>query len=126
VDAAAFVQAVQRHAAEVLVPMMRATAADADIDFERMAVAPAMQALETDRITRLVRELTGDSGERKVSYGTEAGMFQAAGVPSIVFGPGDIRQAHRADEFVELAQIRRCEDFLMSLIGTLASAKSLA
>ena len=48
----------------------------------------------------------------KVSYGTEAGLFQKMGVPTVICGPGDIAQAHRPNEFVALEQLAQCEAFM--------------
>jgi acetylornithine deacetylase len=50
-----------------------------------------------------------------VAFGTEAGLFQRAGIDTVVCGPGDISQAHQADEFVSLEQLARCERFLLRL-----------
>jgi acetylornithine deacetylase len=47
-----------------------------------------------------------------VSYGTEAGLFQKAGIPAVVCGPGSIYDAHKADEFIELDQLDACATFL--------------
>jgi acetylornithine deacetylase len=55
-----------------------------------------------------------------VSYGTEAGIFQAAGWSSVVCGPGDIAQAHQADEFLEIRQFETGERFMQRLIADLA------
>lgn len=54
----------------------------------------------------------------KVTYGTEAGFYYRAGIPTVLLGPGEIAQAHAADEFVELAQLDR----LARLVETLAEA----
>lgn len=51
----------------------------------------------------------------KVSYGTEAGLFQQAGMPAVVCGPGSITQAHKPDEYLELGQVHALESFLRSL-----------
>jgi acetylornithine deacetylase len=56
----------------------------------------------------------------KVTYGTEAGLFDAVGIPTVVCGPGDIAQAHSPDEFVELAQVEACEQFLTTLLDHLS------
>ena len=45
-------------------------------------------------------------------YATDAGFFAAAGIPCVVFGPGDIAQAHTADEWIELAQVERAATLL--------------
>ncbi len=59
----------------------------------------------------------------KVSYGTEGGLYQAAGIPTVICGPGHIGQAHKPDEFVSLAQLQRCEDFVDALIRDLSHAE---
>jgi acetylornithine deacetylase len=68
---------------------------------------------------RLVRKITGDNGSHVVSYGTEAGHFQAAGMSAAICGPGDIAQAHQADEFISLAQFDAGGAFLDKVIDTL-------
>ena len=50
-----------------------------------------------------------------VGFGTEAGLFQSAGIASVVCGPGSITQAHQADEYVSLAQLAQAEAFLQAL-----------
>ncbi len=55
-----------------------------------------------------------------VSYGTEAGLFQAAGIPAVLWGPGDIGVAHRPDEFIEVADLEVCLALLRRLGGHLA------
>jgi acetylornithine deacetylase len=50
-----------------------------------------------------------------VAFGTEAGLFQKAGIPTVVCGPGHIAQAHQADEYVSLAQLAAGERFLQGL-----------
>ena len=50
-----------------------------------------------------------------VSYGTEAGLFQASGIPAVLWGPGDIGVAHRPDEFVDVADLEACLSFLARL-----------
>ena len=50
-----------------------------------------------------------------VSYATEAGLFQVAGAPSVVCGPGDIAQAHTANELVARSELDACMGFLMRL-----------
>ena len=68
----------------------------------------------------LIRRLTGDNGSHTVSYGTEAGHFQARGYSTVVCGPGDIAQAHQADEFISVAQFRAGGALIDRLVDTLA------
>ncbi|MNV46201.1 Acetylornithine deacetylase [compost metagenome] len=74
-----------------------------------------MEASEEAAITQLVRALTEDRSTRKVAYGTEAGLFQGIGIPTVVCGPGHIEQAHKPDEFVAVDQMASCETFLRRL-----------
>ena len=71
------------------------------------------------RAEALVRRLTGDNGEHVVSYGTEAGHFQAAGYSTVVCGPGDISQAHQADEYLTVGQFEAGARFMDRLIASL-------
>jgi len=98
-----------------LLPRMQREFADARIEIEAGASAPALEASEEAAITQLVRALTADQDKRKVAYGTEAGLFHNAGIPTVVCGPGSIEQAHKPNEFVELAQLEACERFLRKL-----------
>ena len=50
-----------------------------------------------------------------VAFGTEAGFFQAAGISSVVCGPGSIEQAHRADEYIAVAQFEAGRRFMADL-----------
>jgi acetylornithine deacetylase len=108
---------IRDHANAVLLPKMRAQHTGAAINLHRIATAPGMEADEQTRLSQLVRALALDDGVRKVSYCTEGGQFHAAGAPAIICGPGDIRQAHRADEFVSLEQIEMGEKFMRSFIA---------
>jgi acetylornithine deacetylase len=107
---------IERYARETLLPKMQHEHASAAIEFTKIAAAPGLDAAEQAAITQLVRTLTADQAQRKVAYGTEAGLFARAGIPSVVCGPGDIEQAHKANEFVSLAQLAACEGFLRKLI----------
>lgn len=119
-DAAEIIRTISAYAQETLLPQMRRRYAGADITFERIAGAPFLQSDEEAAITKRVRRLAKSEAVRKVAYATEGGQFQAAGVPSIVCGPGSIEQAHKANEFVTLEQIAECESFLRGLVATMS------
>jgi acetylornithine deacetylase len=107
---------VETYAREVLEPEMRAVASEAGIEF---ASRPYQTGLDTDpgaEVAVLAKKLAGRNNHSKVAFGTEAGLFQAGGVPSVVIGPGSIDQAHKADEFIEIAEIAKCGVFLDRLI----------
>jgi acetylornithine deacetylase len=111
---------IEHYAHETLLPQMRREHPNAAIEFTKIAAAPGLDASEQAAITALVRALTDNRETRKVAYGTEAGLFARAGVPSIVCGPGDIEQAHKPNEYLELAQLAACEDFLRKFISSMS------
>lgn len=104
-----------------LLPRMHAENPAAAIELAELAAAPSLDASEAAAVTQLVRALTRDTDTRKVAYGTEGGQFQQAGIPAVICGPGNIEQAHRANEFVALEQLVQCEQFLERLIGSMAA-----
>jgi acetylornithine deacetylase len=103
-----------------LLPEMRAVRPEASIEFAELSAFPALATEPEAEVTRLAMSLTGANGTGKVAFGTEAGLFQAAGIPTAVCGPGSIEQAHKPDEFIELAQIVRCEEFIARLFDRVA------
>jgi acetylornithine deacetylase len=113
-----------RSYAETLLPEMRAVAPRADIVWERLANVPGCDTSEREQIYKLAQALAqGDTG-RKVAYTTEAGLFHEAGIPTIVCGPGSIEQAHKPNEFIELAQIAACEAFMGRLIAEMSAGRT--
>ena len=76
-------------------PEMRQVEPASRIEFESMSDTPGLSIEETHRLTVLARALARNDRIGRVGYATEAGLFQAADVQSIVCGPGHIEQAHR-------------------------------
>jgi len=100
---------------------MKKVAPDAGFSFETICEIPSFLSSENEPVTRLAQRLSGESRTTLVAFGTEAGLFKNAGIPTVVCGPGSITQAHQADEYVTLAQLARCEEFLQGL----ATAKEI-
>ncbi|WP_186207190.1 acetylornithine deacetylase [Burkholderia gladioli] len=113
---------IDAYARDTLLPKMRREHPDAAIEISKIASAPGLDADEQAAITQLVRALSADQSQRKVAYGTEAGLFANAGIPSVVCGPGNIEQAHKPNEYVELAQLDGCERFLRKFIYSMTLA----
>ena len=108
---------IEAYARRELVPRMQAIDPQSGIAFELVNGIPALDAKETDAIYARICGLVPGETVEKVSYGTEASFFQAAGVPAMVCGPGSIAQAHKPDEYVTLDQLARCDRFIDALIG---------
>ena len=107
---------IEAHIREVLQPQMQAVEAACRIDMHHGENVPAMPEAEAALLHDLITQLVEDSSRLKVAYATEGGQFQQAGIATVICGPGNIEQAHKADEFVELSQLARCDAFLHKLI----------
>ena len=98
-----------------LLPKMKSEYEHASIELSSIAAVPGHEASEESAITRLARSLTNNKDIFKVAYATEGGMFEAAGIPTVICGPGNIQQAHGPNEYVEISQLKQCEIFLRQL-----------
>lgn len=85
------------------------------VDWDVMSVYPALSLSADNALTRLVEELTGEASLGAVSYGTEAGLYQAAGIDALICGPGDIGRAHKPDEFICENELAACQCFIEAL-----------
>lgn len=91
------------------------------VKFVQQAGAPGLDTAPDEEIVSFAASCGAIATDEKVTYGTEAGLFAAAGIPTVVCGPGDIAQAHAPDEYIELEQIVACENFIDSLIAKASS-----
>jgi acetylornithine deacetylase len=106
-----------RHAHDEILPRLRRVAPEADIVTTPGSRVPPLKATHDCPAEALARQLTGRNSSEAVSYGTEAGLFQEAGIPSVVCGPGSILQAHKPDEFITFEQIDLCTQFMHRLVS---------
>ncbi len=97
------------------IPDMRRVAPEANITVVRANSVPPFGADRDSEIVTLALKLAGQNATAAVSYATEAGLFQDAGSPSIVCGPGDIAQAHTANEWIAASEIAACMAFMKRL-----------
>lgn len=96
-------------------PEMRRIAPEADISIRQANNVPPFTADPSAEVVALVLRLLGQNRTHAVSYGTEAGLFQDAGVPAVVCGPGSISEAHTANEWIAASELEKCSAFLTSL-----------
>ena len=118
-DPDALLHEFEAYVRRAIEPEMRAVDPRSGFTIRRMSEIPALNTGAESEIAGLVQELAGSGDIAKVSFGTEASQFQAAGVPTVVCGPGSIHEAHKPDEFVTLAQVAQCETFLRRLFRRL-------
>jgi acetylornithine deacetylase len=105
-----------RAQAETLSREMRAIDSESGIELEWLSQTIGLASAESDAIVQWAMQLARSSQTGKVSYGTEAGLFQKMGVPTVILGPGDIAEAHRPNEFVALDQLAKCEAFMSRIL----------
>lgn len=117
----AFIDSIRAYVAEHVEPRMKRQHPHAGVELECIGGIPVFDADEHSGIAELARALLRPQVSAKVAYGTEAGFFQGAGIPSIVCGPGSIEQAHKPDEYVALDQLELCETFVQRLVARLSA-----
>ena len=113
---------IQAKVAE-LSAQMQSRAPETGIELMQEESVPAMTDNDSAELQALIAALTGDDKRHKVAYATEGGQFTNAGIPTIICGPGSIEQAHKADEYVELSEIERCDSFLQHLLESCTADK---
>ena len=115
-DPALLVAEIERHAHDHIEPEMQAVNPATGFTFVPRNGLPDYEIAEDHPAVAMVKGALGANAVGKVSYMTEAGLFGRAGIPTVICGPGDIAQAHKPDEFIEAAQLARCETFLLRLV----------
>jgi acetylornithine deacetylase len=98
---------------------MKAIRPEAGITLDRFFDVPPLKPETNGAAEAFVRRLTGDNAPHVVSYGTEAGQFQAEGYSAVVCGPGDIAQAHQADEYLEVSEFDAGWAFMQRVVDSL-------
>jgi acetylornithine deacetylase len=110
-DTDAIVARAEARAAAIL-PRYSKGAPNACFETHIETAYPGLTRDPNSPAVQLACALSGNNDVHAVSYGTEAGLFQQAGIPAVVCGPGSIHVAHRADEYVALSQLEACAAFL--------------
>ena len=114
-DPALIEHRLRQFAETACLPEMRSVAPESEISITRTNTVTPFGADRTSDVVALALKLTGQNETHTVSFATEAGLFQEAGAPAVVCGPGDIAQAHTADEWIAESEIAKCMAFLKRL-----------
>ena len=115
VDDHAVLAGLEQVVAREIVPAMQAVDPACGVRFEVTARIPALAACEPAVEARLLH-LFGQNAAVAVPYGSEAGIFQLAGMPSVIIGPGNIAQAHQPEEWLSRDQFDACTPLLERLV----------
>lgn len=100
---------------------IKARAPEGGVTVTRRTNTPGLAIEPNSAAETLARALTGDNETRAVAYAAEAGLFQRAGIPAIICGPGSIEQAHQPDEWIERTQIEEGAQFMRRLVARLSA-----
>ncbi|MEL4506094.1 acetylornithine deacetylase [Luteococcus sp. H138] len=121
VDDDAVVAGLQDLVAEIDARMKQQNPA-ASARIELVSGVAGLDTAPDEEVVALAARLGGIPCDDKVTYGTEAGFFQRAGIPTVVCGPGDIAQAHAADEFIDMSQIEACQEYFQALLAEFSTS----
>ncbi|MFP4310519.1 MAG: acetylornithine deacetylase [Nitriliruptoraceae bacterium] len=112
---------VERFATEEVLPRLEATLGEGSITTRADAVARGLRPEPDGAAEALVRRLTGSTAPgATVPYGTDGGHFQAAGLSTVVCGPGSIEQAHQCEEWIATSELAACDAMMVALIAELS------
>jgi len=93
---------------------------DTGFDFETLATYPGLLTDPGIEFVNYVKQLLDNNAHSKVIFGSEGGLFQKRlGIPTLVCGPGNIDQAHKANEYISLDQLQKGGNFLDCLLESL-------
>jgi acetylornithine deacetylase len=115
-DAAALRRRVDDFVERDLLPRMRAAHPEAGVATETAASVPPLAPDPVSPAEALARQMTGINETTTIAFATEAGLFQTAGIPAVICGPGSIAVAHQPNEYITREQLAAGGDFLDRLV----------
>jgi acetylornithine deacetylase len=124
-DARQVADELQAFAETELLPKMRAVQAGTGIRLQPLSAYPGLATSADSEAAQLLALLSGSTEFGTVAFGTEGGLFDQAGIPTVVCGPGSMDQGHKPDEFISLEQLAGCDAMLRRLAFHLQGRASL-
>ncbi|WP_110970184.1 acetylornithine deacetylase [Pseudomonas huaxiensis] len=115
-DAQTVADELGAYAETELLPKMRAVQVETSVRLQPLSAYPGLATPADSEAARVLALLSGSSEFGTVAFGTEGGLFDQAGIPTVVCGPGSMDQGHKPDEFVSLEQLQGCDAMLMRLV----------
>lgn len=120
-DPVPLVDEITHYARFELEPKMQKVASKTGINVAQTASYPGLLIAPEAKLVTYVKRLLNNDAHSKVIFGTEGGLFQQQlGIPTLVCGPGNIDQAHKANEYISLDQFALGGQFLDRLIADVA------
>ncbi|MDI3275156.1 acetylornithine deacetylase [Pseudomonas sp. MDT1-16] len=109
-------QELKAYAEQRVLPRMRAVSEQSEIRFSELSAYPGLATGAHSEAAELIAAFSGSREFGTVAFGTEGGLFNAAGIPTVVCGPGSMDQGHKPDEFVSLDQLNGCDEMLRRML----------
>ncbi len=103
---------LKAYAEQQVLPRMQTVSAQSAIRFTELSAYPGLVTDQHSQAAELIAAFCGSRAFGTVAFGTEGGLFDAVGIPTVVCGPGSMDQGHKADEFVSVEQLDGCDDML--------------
>ncbi len=117
-DGAALLGRIEAFALGSLRAEMRAVSASADVASRVSIDYPALDTPEDADVVVRAKRVAGRNAVAKVAYGTEGGRFSAAGIPTVVVGPGSIADAHQPEESIAVGELAAALTFVEGFVAT--------
>lgn len=114
-DPEELIASYERFAEREVLPVLRTTAPHAAITTERLCCVPYLREDQGSPAEELIASLIREPASGYAAFATEGGVFQKAGIPAAVCGPGHIDQAHQPNEFIDVSQLEACCAMLRQL-----------
>lgn len=108
---------LQAYAEQTLLPAMRAVSGQSAISLSELSSYPGLVTSLESQAAEWVAQFCGSREFGTVAFGTEGGLFDQAGIPTVVCGPGSMEQGHKPDEFISVAQLQACDRMLARVLG---------
>ncbi|WP_411380634.1 acetylornithine deacetylase [Pseudomonas sp. MPB26] len=115
-DPGAVADELKAYAEQHVLPRMRAVSAQSAIRFTELSAYPGLVTDERSQAAELIAAFCGSRAFGTVAFGTEGGLFDAVGIPTVVCGPGSMDQGHKPDEFVKVEQLAGCDAMLLRML----------
>jgi acetylornithine deacetylase len=107
---------LQAYAEQTLLPAMRAVSEQSAISLSELSSYPGLATSLESQAAEWVAQFCGSREFATVAFGTEGGLFDQAGIPTVVCGPGSMEQGHKPDEFISVAQLQACDRMLARVL----------
>jgi acetylornithine deacetylase len=119
-DPSEVAQELKAYAEQQVLPRMRAVSEQSEIRFSELSAYPGLATDARSEAAELIAAFSGSREFGTVAFGTEGGLFDAAGIPTVVCGPGSMDQGHKPDEFVSLEQLTACDTMLHRMLQSIS------